>query len=268
MTALALCGSGSQGAMEVGLYRALVELGVQIDVIVGTSVGAINGAAIAAGISPKVFTRLWRGLTRRNLLALNSQSLWKLIGADSLPEQHLPWRRFEDLRVPLIITWTDVQTGRPVCWREGRLLDAIMASVAMPGLNLPQVLQAIEVGEGGITDNLPISVAVAEGAETVIFMVCTCCERPGRQVHDLLPTFPPKSYTDLLHHAGEAHLIPIESSIGLEIDPLDFSHTDELIEQGYAAAMPALKDWLSSGTRHGGVHRSSFVREEGPDLRA
>ncbi len=153
MTALVLCGGGSRGAVEVGLYRALVELEIPIDFVVGTSVGAINGAAIAAGVPPDALAGLWKDLRRRDLFRLNRELFWKLLWADSLYdhrplrrflERFLPAKRFEELRVPLIVTGTDFGTGQPVYWREGNLLDAILASVAMPGLFRPQVVRGVQ----------------------------------------------------------------------------------------------------------------------------
>lgn len=71
-TALVLCGGGSKGAMEVGLYRALVELGVHIDFVVGTSIGALNGAFIASGRPPQELEAIWTSLDPRKLFRLNS----------------------------------------------------------------------------------------------------------------------------------------------------------------------------------------------------
>ena len=69
--ALVLCGGGSRGALELGFYRALVELGVPIDFIVGSSVGALNGAFIAAGVSVERMDELWRSIRFRDLFGLN-----------------------------------------------------------------------------------------------------------------------------------------------------------------------------------------------------
>lgn len=271
MTALVLCGGGSRGAVEVGLYRALAELGVRVDLIVGTSVGAINGAAIAAGISPIALARFWKDLRRQDLFALNRPLFWKLVWADSLYdhrplrkflERVVPARRFEDLRIPFIVTGTDFETGQPVYWREGNLLDAIMASVAMPGLFPPQVVGGVQVVDGGVTDNVPIDVAVTEGADTVIFILCACCDRTTRPVRGLVPilrralsiAIDRKYHADIQRYAGQARLIALEPPIGLEIDLLDFSHTGELIEQGYASAIVALKEWavVRTGDRRDG----------------
>lgn len=156
--------------------------------------------------------------------------------------------------IPLIVTGTDFQTGQPVYWREGKLLDAIMASIAMPGLFPPQVVGGVQVVDGGITDNVPIDVAVAEGADTVIFMLCACCERTSRPVRGLLPplrralsiAIDRKYHADIQRFAGQARLVALEPPIGLEIDLLDFTHTDELIALGYTCAFAALKESATS----------------------
>lgn len=266
MTALVLCGGGSRGAVEVGLYCALGELRVRIDLVVGTSVGAINGAAIAAGIPPDGLAQLWTGLRRRDLFALNRRLFWKLLWADSLYdhrplrrflERALPVSRFEDLTIPLIVTGTDFETGQSIYWRTGNLIDAIMASVAMPGLFPPQVLRGVQVVDGGITDNVPIDVAMAAGANTVIFMLCARCEWRNRPVRGLLPilrralsiAIDRKYHADIQHYTGRARLIALEPPIGREIDLLDFSHTAELIEQGHASAVGALKEWAQTFCR-------------------
>jgi NTE family protein len=267
MTALVLCGGGSRGAVEVGLYRALVELGVRIDLIVGTSVGAINGAAIAAGTSPDDLAKLWTTLSRRDVFRLNRRLFWKLIWADSLYdhrplrgvlERHLPGRTFEELAIPLVVTGTDFQSGQPVYWREGDLFDAIMASVAVPGLFPPQIVGGVQVVDGGISDNVPIDVALAAGADTVVFMLCACCERVDGPVRGVLRilrravsiAIDRKYHADIQRYAGGARLIALEAPIDLAIDPLDFTHSDALIERGYLAAAAALKEHVGvAGTR-------------------
>lgn len=119
MTALVLCGGGSRGAEEVGLYCALMGLRVPIDLVVGTPVGAINGAAVAAGMAPDVLAGLWRGLARREVFRLNRDLFWKLIWADSLYdarplrrflERSLPVRRFASAKVALE-EWLDASAA-------------------------------------------------------------------------------------------------------------------------------------------------------------
>lgn len=282
MTALVLCGGGSRGAVEVGLYRALIELGVSIDLIVGTSVGAINGAAIAAGVSAADLARLWRELRRRDVCTLNRAVLWKALWADSLYdprplrrflERHLPVRRFEELAIPLIVTATDFASGQPVYCRSGDLLDAVMASAAMPGLFPAQVVAGVPLVDGGITDNVPLDVAVAAGADTVIVMLCACCEETLRPVRGLVRilrralsiAIDRKYHADVQRFAGAARLIVLEPPIDRAIDLLDFGHADELIERGYASALAALKGRLDRGGRCGRGAKAPQV-DHGSDI--
>lgn len=75
--ALVLCGGGSRGAIEAGFYRALVELGIEIDLVIGSSVGAINGAFIAASTPPKVLWRLWEEIAFKDLFSFNWRLVWR-----------------------------------------------------------------------------------------------------------------------------------------------------------------------------------------------
>ncbi len=84
MAALVLCGGGSRGAVEVGLYRALVELGIGIDFIVSSSIGAVNGALIAAGLSPAEVAEHWRAIGTRDVVGSRWQLVRLLWGAPSV----------------------------------------------------------------------------------------------------------------------------------------------------------------------------------------
>lgn len=83
-TALVLCGGGGRGAAEIGFYRALVELGIEIDFIVGTSVGAINGAFIGAGVPLEDLRRLWLEFPNWKPFRFNWSLLWRLHLEDGL----------------------------------------------------------------------------------------------------------------------------------------------------------------------------------------
>ena len=83
-TALVLCGGGAQGAAEIGFYQAMVELGVRPDCIIGTSVGALNGAFIACGMDISRMKEIWADISGRKLYRLNPELLWKWGNASSL----------------------------------------------------------------------------------------------------------------------------------------------------------------------------------------
>ncbi len=258
MTTLILCGGGSRGAVEVGLYRALVELGIRFDLVVGASVGAINGAAIAGGMSPGELAETWLALTPRELFRINRQLLTRFLWADSLYdhrplrgflERRLPVRTFDALKVPLIVTATNFQTGELVALRHGNLIDAIMASVALPGLFPPQMIGGVQVVDGGLSANVPIEVALADGADTVIFTLCGCCERltgTARGLFGILAralsiAIDRKYLADLEHFGPRLTVVKIGPPIA-NVPLLDFSHTAELIEAGYVYAVAGLKE--------------------------
>lgn len=257
-TVLVLCGGGSKGAMEVGLYRALSELGVPIDLIVGTSIGAVNGAFIAAGEPPERLADLWRRVRRRDIFQFNRQLLWRLLGADSLYSneglrhfllRHLPVHRFEELKIPLIITATKLQTGEALAWDSGDLIEAILGSVALPGIFPPAQQDGYQVVDGGISDNVPLEVAIAQGAEVVIFMLCVCCDRlttPMRGMAKIISQavgllVDQKYQRDFYRYQELAQLIALQPSLGLDIGLLDFSHTEELLEGSYQFAIEELR---------------------------
>jgi len=150
-----LCSGGSRGALELGFYRALVELGVPIDFIVGSSVGALNGAFIAAGESPERMNALWRSIRFRDLFGLNWRVLVSPRREDSIygslrlrhfVDHYLPAKRFEDLRVPLSILATDQD--------QVNSADLVIfhAEGATSALDSSAMSESREVGATGVFD--------------------------------------------------------------------------------------------------------------------
>lgn len=263
-TALILCGGGSKGAMEVGLYRALVELGVPIDLVVGTSIGALNGAFIAAGASPEELERIWRSVRPRRLFRLNRELLWKFRKVDSLYgnegiraflEERLPVKRFEDLKMALYVTATRLQTGESIYFESGDLVEPLLASIALPGIFPPVERDGFQLLDGGISDNVPISLAEAKGAKRAVFMLCVCCGRLSGPVHGLESIVSQavsvmldlKYRMDVARFRGTLELVELEPALGFDVPMLDFGHTAELIEGAYRTAMESLPRLLEHG---------------------
>lgn len=183
MRAFVLSGGGNRGALQVGALRVLLAQGIQPDLIVGSSVGAINGLFLAVEPSPAQVERmaaLWREAARQRVF---TASLWQIIRhllgrkdylVESAPlrrfiERHLPAevRRFGDLRVPLFVTLAHVHTQTLyVCGgdRAAPVVDAVVASAAVPGFFPPVRHEGHLFVDGGVVSNLPLRVAVAKGA--------------------------------------------------------------------------------------------------------
>jgi NTE family protein len=182
-TAFVFAGGGSFGAIQVGMLQSLVAHGITADFVVGSSVGALNGAFYAGDPTVKGVERLseiWRGLKRQDVFPLTMRSLltflWRrdfLIphdGIRKLIEDHIPFRRLEQAPLPVHIVTTDIISGDSVVLSEGSTSDAIVASTAIPGAFSPVHYKDYYLADGAISSNTPIRVAVAKGARRLIVL--------------------------------------------------------------------------------------------------
>jgi len=184
--ALALGGGGARGLAHVLILEAFDELCIRPSFITGTSIGAIYGAAYAAGLSAALIRAhteevLGQRLDlARNLLAARSDPVQKLfrlfslrsslLKPETLLEHILPTRvprRFEDLRIPLAIVATDFYAQDSVVFSEGDLRQAIAASIALPVIFQPVIVNNRALMDGGLVDPLPFDLAARGGDITV-----------------------------------------------------------------------------------------------------
>lgn len=258
-----LGGGGSLGAVQVGMLQALGEQGIAPDLVAGTSIGSINGAVVA--LDPKgAASRLshaWPKVKRQDILPggpldqartlqrtkthLFSNTGLATVISDFIGED----TTFADLELPFAATTMDVATARPHVIREGRLLPALLASAAIPGVWPPVEHDARLLYDGGVVANVPLRQARDMGAQSLVVLDCAF---PGR-----LPGAPDTLaevllYTGLLTMRAqtvlEAPLVAAELPVvylpGPEPRPmstLDFDRTLELIEDSYGAARTFLE---------------------------
>lgn len=254
--ALILCGGGARGAMEVGFYQAITELGLTRDLVGGSSVGALNGACIAAGMSPRELGDLWRRIRRSDVVGWNWQALWRGGGPMTLDplrrllRRALPVLRFEDLKLPLVVTTTDLQAGTPAYWHStGDLLGPVIASMSLPGIFPPVMIEGRQHVDGGVANNVPFAPALERGAQEMLLILCTCCPAARYALRSplaiLLRSFLislETKYSCDLHHQrrqGVAMLM-IEPLIDSDVELLDFRHADALIRAAYEQTVAAI----------------------------
>lgn len=261
LTALVLGGGGARGATEVGLYRAMVELGIRIDLVLGSSIGAVNGALIAAGLTPAELEDYWRGIRTRDVVGSRWQFLRLLTGSSSVFSNHrlrdllrrrLPVSSFRDLRIPLGIVATDLETGETVVLREGDLLEAILASTALPGLFPPVPWQSRRLVDGGLSNNVPIDLAVDQGAQRVIGMLSGCAKGLPSSlslVSVLGQSFSlainARFHCDVRLYGPHVELHILEPCLEPNLELLDFDRAWTLIEPAYQHALRELQQRLS-----------------------
>ncbi len=168
-------GSGlARGWAHIGVLRALAQVGIEPDVVCGSSIGALIGAAYAAGqldaLEQWAYTLSWRRIVRYMDVALGSggfftgaklmEFLQRGIGLGGVAMENLP-KRFAAVA-------TELHTGREVWLQEGPLLDAVRASIAVPGVLTPFRRGEDWLVDGGLVNPVPVSVCRAMGADTVI----------------------------------------------------------------------------------------------------
>ena len=253
-TAFVLSGGASLGSIQVGMLEALYERDIRPDLIVGTSAGALNGAFLAS--RPQTLEtahelgEVWRGLSRGQVFPVNPLSgalgflgarrhLVPDSGLKTLIKRHLRVDRIEDSIIPLHMIAADIQSGDEVILSEGPLLDAVLASAAIPGVLPPVEWRGRHLVDGGVANNVPISQAIELGA-TVVYVLPTgaACEleEPPRgalamliQATSLLIGH--RFAADVAELGRLAELVILPPPCPLAVQPTDFGHADELIER-------------------------------------
>lgn len=269
---LVLSGGGAKGIAHIGVIKRLEEAGVRIDYITGTSMGSLVGALYAIGYSSSQLTELakssnWnqlftekpsrtfisnyertfgnrtfvsfpisdRGLdlpvgiiSGQNIYSFLSKYTWPVHGTQS----------FENFPIPFATVATELSTGKAKTFTSGYLPDAVRASISIPSLMRPHVIDGVAYVDGGVSNNLPVEQAKEMGAD---FIIAVNVATP------VLPTDSLKTFAEVLNQVVNYRINEkIESQIELAdiyINPqevnsfeiLDFNQVDQLITIGYEA---------------------------------
>jgi NTE family protein len=267
-TAFVLGGGGVLGAAEVGMLQALLEHDVRPDLVVGTSVGAINGALVAADPTPSAVDRLrgvWEELASRGVFAGSVLArLGTLVRTRThlhpreplrdLLVAHLPVRTFAELRVPFQCVAASIERAAERWFTDGALVDAVLASCAVPGLLPPVELDGEHYLDGGLVHSIPVGRAVALGADTIYVLHVGRIDRPLRP-----PTLPWEvalvAFEIARRHRFAADLAELPPGVTVHVLPSgdpsppgagnlryrDFSGVADRIDRAHAAATAYLE---------------------------
>jgi len=264
-TAFVLSGGNNLGAVQVGMLRALAENGIHPDLIVGASVGAVNGGWLAAGCSVEAVDRLantWESMSRHDIFPFSA--VGGLLGAIGrrdhlvsnrnlrrLLKKNLQFENLEDAPIPLTVISTDVLTGSEKAISTGNAIQAILASSAIPG-----VFPAVDIDgrpqiDGGVVNDTPVSHAVKAGADVIWALPtgfsCSAKAAPtsalAMTLHAIGIMASQRLVSDIERYRGKCDLRIVPPPCPLEISPIDFTQAPQLIEAGYSTAMT----WLEMG---------------------
>lgn len=279
-TAYVLGGGGVLGAAEVGMLRALLERDLTPDLVLGTSVGALNGALVAREPSLSVIdrlTELWQSAAESRMVygdrplqtvrrAVSTRT--HIYSSEPLAErlrEELGDLTFEDLPVRFQVCAASIERAAEHWFSSGPLVEAIVASAAVPGLLPPAKVGEEHYLDGGIVNSIPVGRAVALGATRIFVLQVGRIDRPLS-----VPTRPwdvaRVSFEIARRHRFaremaelpaevEAHVLPAAGTSARDDNPLgyrDFSQVQQRIDASYDAAVDYLDQWLpepSEGSR-------------------
>jgi NTE family protein len=259
-----LGGGGSLGAVQVGMLEALAERRVTPDLVIGTSVGSLNGAVVALNPTSAAnrLSHAWARITRQQVfpggllaqartLERSKSHVFPNTGVAQVVTDFLgATTTFDDLSLPFAAVATEVATATPYVIRSGPLLPALLASAAIPGIFPPVDHDGRRFYDGGVVANVPLQQAVAMGARSLVVLDCTF---PGH----LLP--PPESLPEILLFtanvtmrsqtllsvplvAAQVPVVYLPGPVACRCSPFNFNFTEVLIEGAYEATSSFLQN--------------------------
>eukprot|EP00768_Dysnectes_brevis_P006447 gnl/Dysnectes_brevis/5085_a7163_362.p1 GENE.gnl/Dysnectes_brevis/5085_a7163_362~~gnl/Dysnectes_brevis/5085_a7163_362.p1 ORF type:complete len:257 (+),score=-54.34 gnl/Dysnectes_brevis/5085_a7163_362:52-822(+) len=242
--ALCLGGGGVLGAYHIGVLKAIDELNIEINFISGTSVGSLIGALYCAGLSAKNIEKIaldtkWNDFYKVSLSQLGLLSNEKV---GHFIQTHTNICTFKDLSIPFRVVTTNIVTGEKVVLKKGNLLKAIRASCSIPGIFIPVNIKNTMLVDGGIVDNVPISVAKEFGSNYIIAVDLNSkhsYKKPKNVIEVLL-----NSFEFLSKQATSIHLDTANLLLQPNLEEYNCINTDQirrLIQKGYKESLATLK---------------------------
>jgi NTE family protein len=159
---LALGGGGAKGNAHIGVLRQLEKEGFRVRAMAGTSFGGLVAAVYAMGYSADEMEDMFAAVDQTHFYGHapdDGPSLIGIAGVTHLLEETLGDCTFDDLKIPCILTAVDLKSGKEVLLSKGRLVDAILATIAMPGVFPTRHIDGLELVDGGTLDPVPVAPA-------------------------------------------------------------------------------------------------------------
>jgi NTE family protein len=268
-TAFVLGGGGVLGAAEVGMVRALLEHHIGPDLVLGTSVGALNGSLLAATPQTDVVERLtglWQAAAsgrqvygdrahRRLTRAMRTGThLYSSMPLRKALEAELGEARFEDLPIPFQCCAASIERAAEHWFTSGRVVDAVVASAAVPGLLPPAEVDGEHYLDGGIVNSIPVGRAVELGATRIFVLQVGRIDRPltaprrpwevARVSFEIARRHRFAREMAALPPGVEAHVLPAGGTSARDDSLLahrDFSSVQRRIDRSYEASIAYLR---------------------------
>jgi len=245
-----LGGGVARGIAHIGVLKVLKREKIPVDMVVGTSIGALIGAAFCADIKSSVLEKKVQKISWKNLFDIGIPQLGLMEGRklEKLIREIIGERHFKDLNIPLAIVTTDINNGVEVVHRKGLLWPVIKASCAIPGLFNPVKLDKKLLVDGGVLHNIPAKIAHDLGADKIIAVDVDYAIRKGG-LNNLFGIF-----IQAWHLRGKelSRYQDLHAEVLIKVNlpgvsPIDFHQGKKCIQQGELAAekkIPQIKKIL------------------------
>lgn len=211
---LALGGGGAKGNSHIGVLRRLEKEGYRIRSVAGTSYGGLVAVLYAVGHSPQEIQIAFEEVDQKQLYSrdvLDGPSLLGLGGVRKLLDQMLGEKTFDDLRIPCAVTAVDINAGSEVVITSGLLKDALLATIALPGIFPIQRMNDWDLTDGGVLNPVPVSVArmLSPGLPVVAVVLNDPMDRPVRSYTLPMPSIFPRPLVERLTRISLAQSLDI-----------------------------------------------------------
>lgn len=246
------------------MLQALYERDIVPDLLVATSVGALNAAFVASrpqtAATARELGRIWRNLEREDIFPISMSALIggfcgrrnHLVpdrGLRHLVRRHVEFQELADSLIPLHLVAFDLIEGCEALLSEGPAVDAIVAAASIPGVFPPVEIAGRYLIDGGVVNNTPISHAVDLGAERIFVLPARDLgSTPARPPETALDTaiyglgllIDGRLQSDIARYSGDVELVVLPTANSAGVQPTSFEHSDRLITQALLAARAAL----------------------------
>lgn len=211
---LALGGGGAKGNAHIGVLRRLEKEGYKIRSVAGTSFGGLVAALYSVGYSPTEIQAIFESTDQTHLYGRAPQdgpSLLGMAGLRALLNKVIGEKTFADTRIPCAVTAVDINSGREVFLSEGKLMDAVLATVALPGIFPVQRLNGWDLVDGGVLNPVPVTTArmLSPDLPVVAVVLNDPIDLPVRGYSIPVPSIFPKSITDRIARISLAQSLDV-----------------------------------------------------------